>query len=178
MRAHSVERFVHAKSFRLAYPVVRVDEKRSHQLVLALALFPYRATVRSSLANGPAHLAMLSLARAISSLGPPCFETRAHLLRGRHFASYNRGLSGARVRSSYGLSMTITFWAIALLRTVVRLSLFSFLGWTRSKPSDHLAALAELLSCSPRRARPRPRKTFRPRHVSHEPVSAFTRESR
>jgi hypothetical protein len=89
LRAHSVERFVHAKSFRLAYPVVRVDEKRSHQLVLALALFPYRATVRSSLANGPAHLAMLSLARAISSLGPPCFETRAHLLRGRHFASYN-----------------------------------------------------------------------------------------
>lgn len=74
--------------------------------------------------------------------------------------------------------MTITFWAIAMLRTVARLSLFSFLGWTRSKPSDHLAALAELLSCSPRRARPRPRKTFRPRHVSREPVSAFTRDPR
>lgn len=71
---------------------------------------------------------MPSLARAISSLGPPCFETRAHSFEQTLRFAQTAALPALRVRSSYGLSMTIAFWALALLRTVVRLSLFSFVG--------------------------------------------------
>lgn len=155
---HSGERFVRARSFRDARPVVRVDEEHGHQPFLAGSrALPIPATVRSSTrewACSPCDAQSRSrdLFSRSALLRSPC-----SLLRANTSLRTIRGPSGARVRSSYGLSMTITFWAIALLRTVVRLSLF-FASW--GEDDRNLAItfwdLALLHSSSPRRARTKP----------------------
>lgn len=126
---HSGERFVRARSFRVARPVVRVDDEHGHQpfLVGSRALH-VPATVRSSTrewacSSYDAQSRSRDLFSRSALLRNPC-----SLLRANTSLRTIRGLSGAHLRSSYGLSMTKTFWAPALLRTVVRLSLFCFLG--------------------------------------------------
>jgi len=79
---------MHARSFawtRNTVTILFVDGSRALHV---------SATVRSSFANGPVHLTMPSLARAISSLGPLCFRNPCSLLRANTSLRTNRGPSG------------------------------------------------------------------------------------